>query len=287
MKDEEDFDFCTRSCCRHYFLQWYFLCRQWNTKSTGKIFSIQHHRQKSRKGKDGNKVDLWDSNGSESNGKSIMIPLGESPNGQLSQECLDAQDNGGVNKDYIDSDLYYEYSNLLANAPGPARLHWTVCDVDEPGFECPADFEITDRNALDGDAYISVPSDMLCNDDYIMFDVWIRVMGKPNQCLQITGWAQDFMDGNYYWFRSGTVYLSKKKGTTFEKINELFEVVYCSDPSNDGPPNGNRGTGTGCEVTPETMSVFNGAFQDYFWQFTNQGTKVVQVRLYERPDACQ
>ena len=99
------------------------------------------------------------------------------------------------------------------------------------------------------------------NGNAIKFDVYIRVMGKPLQCMEINGYV---FDGSYYYL-SGTVSLSKNKKTTFMKINELFDVHYCAP---------------GTEICNTVLNVFDDIFQDYFWELYNDGTKVVQVRIY-------
>jgi hypothetical protein len=137
-----------------------------------------------------------------------------------------------------------------------ARLNFVACDT------C-TDFAITDRNAIDdGNATIQVPASMLAESTRgILFDVYIRVMGKPLQCMEIEGYAYD---GSYY-YNSGSVYLSKKAKTTFVKINDLFDVYYC-DP--------------GATTCDNEISVFADVFDSYFWELYNDGTKVVQVRIY-------
>jgi hypothetical protein len=196
-----------------------------------------------------------DISGDTSNGRAIMIPL-KTVGTPSSLDCIDAQSTGGVK---IVDDVWPNYSSELP--ANNARLNFEVCE------EC-TDFAITDRDAIDdGNATIQVPASLLAESDKgILFDVYIRVMGKPLQCMEINGYAYD---GNYY-YNSGTVYLSKKAKTTFVKINDLFDVYYCgTDP-------------TTC-ITPTEISVFADVFQSYFWEMYNDGTKVVQVRIYARP----
>jgi hypothetical protein len=190
--------------------------------------------------------------GDTSNGRSIFIPLKTvgTPN---YLECGDAQNNNGVK---LVDDVWPNYSSdVPANN---ARIAFEVCET------C-SDFQISDRDAVDdGVATIQVPASMLdASTKGILFDVYIRVMGKPLQCMEINGYA---FDGNYY-FNSGTVYLSKKGKTTFVKVNDLFDVYYCdivTDPT----------------CSPTEISVFDDVFQSYFWELYNDGTKIVQVRIY-------
>jgi hypothetical protein len=193
-----------------------------------------------------------DIGGDTSNGKTIMIPLKTlgTPN---YLECANAQSTGGVK---LVDDVWPNYSSTVPE--NNARLNFVVCDT------C-TNFEITDRDAIDdGNATIQVPASLLDESTKgILFDVYIRVMGKPLQCMEINGYAYD---GNYY-YNSGTVYLSKKGRTTFAKINDLFDVWYCG------------GLTTTC-TSPTEISVFADVFQSYFWEFYNDGTKIVQVRIY-------
>jgi hypothetical protein len=195
----------------------------------------------------------------DSSGRTIMIPLKTTPGPSNFSGCDTAQENGGV---YFVDDIWPNYQSTVP--AGNAKLYFDVCQ------SCTS-FEITDRNAIDdGVARINVPASMLdATTKGILFDVYIRVMGKPLQCMEINGYAYD---GAYY-FHSGTVYLSKKARTTFTQINDLFNVYYCDY---DVSPSEN----TTCN---NEISVFSDVFASYFWNILNDGTKIVQVRIYARP----
>jgi hypothetical protein len=215
-----------------------------NTPNTQKLFQFNIIGKKKN-----------DISGDTSNGKAIMIPLKTvvTPN---YLQCQDAQGQGGAK---LVDDLWPNYSSELP--ANNARLNFEVCQ------DC-TDFAISDRDAIDdGNATIQVPASMLDETTKgILFDVYIRVMGKPLQCMEINGYALDADNSTYY--NSGTVYLSKKAKTTFIKINDLFDVYYC-DPG-------------ATECTNE-ISVFSDVFESYFWELYNDGTKVVQVRIYAQP----
>jgi hypothetical protein len=196
-----------------------------------------------------------DIGGDTSNGRSIMIPLKTQATPNYVQ-CGDAQSTGGVK---LVDDVWPNYSSTIPE--NNARLNFVVCDTCN-------DFAITDRDAIDdGNATIQVPASLLdATTKGILFDVYIRVNGKPLQCMEINGYAYD---GNYY-FNTGTVYLSKKAKSTFAKINDLFDVWYCDVAAN-------------ATCTPTEISVFADVFDNYFWELYNDGTKNVQVRIYARP----
>ena len=196
-----------------------------------------------------------DISGDDSKGRTIMIPLKTLGTPDY-MECEDAQDNEGV---ILVDDLVPTYSSSVP--ANNARLYFEKCATCN-------NFEIADRDAIeDGEATILVPTSMLDpTTKDILFDVYIKVMGKPLQCLEIDGYAYDNTQNLYFW--SGSVYLSKKAKTTFMKINEMFDVWWC-DTSN-------------CAGTKAEISVFADVFLNYFWELLNDGTKVVQVRIYPR-----
>lgn len=139
-----------------------------------------------------------------------------------------------------------------------------------------SDFAIADRDATDGEAKILVPESYLATiegqERAITFDVWIRVLGKPNQCMNIDAYAYDAGQALYFW--AGTVELQRLAGkSTFQKVNELFDVWWCD-------------VDTVTELciggTTEHLSVFDDVFSEYFWQIFNDGTRLVQVRITER-----
>lgn len=127
-------------------------------------------------------------------------------------------------------------------------------------------FEIIDRDATDSDgATIMVPVDPATGD--IKFDVYMRVLGKPNQCMNIKAYAYDLEQN--LWFLAGTVYVSRKTGkSTFVRANDLFRVWFCLVAD--------------CSNTASNLSVFNDVFESYFWSILNDGTRLVQVRLYQK-----
>ena len=69
--------------------------------------------------------------------------------------------------------------------------------------------------------------------------------------------------------------LNRKTGkATWVKVNYLFDVFWCDvDPI----------TNLCVAGTTEELSVFNDVFENYFWSILNNGTRLVQVRLYPKP----
>jgi hypothetical protein len=205
--------------------------------------------------------------GDDSNGRAIMVPLGERKvNKNSSFDCtLDGNDQ-----------FYYEEDVAGQNVAGiDSYILKGVKLVFEPTDSL--DFEILDRDATDGEARIRVPR-TTGQDVVDGVDVFIRILGKPYACMQIDGVAYDADQATTgVWYYSGHVTLNRKPGkSTFENINELFDVNYCDEWTQ------NTDLSWSCTGNWSEISVFDGVFDQYFWDIQNYGTRIVQVRLYPR-----
>ena len=171
--------------------------------------------------------------GDNSNGRTIMVPL-KTVTGPSQLAC----DADGV---VIVDDQAPTFST---SAPDTARIYFEVCE------NCTS-FEIADRDALDGRAKILVPGNVLGPNGEIEFDIYLRVLGKPNTCMEIGAYAYDQDQLLYFW--AGTAYISRKAGkSVFVKANDLFDVWFCQvDPVSHL-----------CTTTPAELSVFNDVFEE-------------------------
>lgn len=188
--------------------------------------------------------------GDDSNGRSIMVPL---RNATGPNEIVCEEDQVILTDDIAPT--------FQTQAPTGARIYF------KPGTT----FEIIDRDATDANgATIQVP--VAGEEATISFDIYLRVLGKPNTCMDIDAFAVDLDQGLFFW--AGRVDVNRKTGkSTFVKVNELFEVNFCQVDTDSGT----------CEPgTEELLSVFNDVFEDYFWNILNNGTRLVQVRIYPR-----
>ena len=206
--------------------------------------------------------------GDDSNGRAIMVPL-RNVGGTSNLVC-----QAGPNPDQQTVFVDDEYPTWVTQEPAGAKIYFV------PGDH----FEIMDRDACDSNgAKIMVPTidqtdplDPTKTQPVIAVDVFIRVLGKPNTCMNITGYAYDATQ--QLWFWSGTVYLNRSTGkSTFVKATDLFDVWWCDVVVN--PTTGALECAAGTEAE---LSVFNDVFETYFWNIINDGTRLVQVRLYPR-----
>jgi hypothetical protein len=184
-----------------------------------------------------------------SNGRAIMIPLKNS----RGPESITCEEDEVVLVD----DTAPDYSDT---EPTGAKIHFVAGDS----------FEIIDRDATDRDgAEIQVPTDTSTGEPVLSVGIWLRVLGKPNTCIDIDAYAYD-LNQNLYFF-AGSVDLNRKTGkATWVKVNDLFDVYFCEVDE----------FGDCIDGTTEELSVFNNVFEDYFWNILNDGTRIVQARLY-------
>jgi hypothetical protein len=197
--------------------------------------------------------------GDDSSGHSIMIPLRTVPGPDILKCNVD-----GVN--FVD-DTYPTPGTLAPS--GGAKIY----------FEGGENFEILDRDATDGEARIKLPVDSTTKA--LKFEVYMRVLGKPNKynpvtpegtvaCMNINAYVQDALDSSM-WYSTGTVTLVRGKGkSSFVRVTDLFAIWFCTEWDS---------THTTC-LTTTNLSVFADQFSDYFWQILNDGTRLVQMRIY-------
>ena len=220
--------------------------------------------------------------GDDSNGRAIMVPL-RNVNGQSELVCSEV--SGDDQNVFVDD----TYPTWTTQEPTGAKIY----------FQCGPSFDIMDRDACDSDgAKIQVecttapdPLNPDGTQDVIAYDVYIRVLGKPNTCMNITGYAYQLDDTHQLWFQTGTVYLNRSTGkSTFVKATDLFDVWWCDvqevndDLIGDNDGICEAGEECGCASDAQDLSVFNDVFDAYFWNILNNGTRLVQVRLYPKAE---
>jgi len=191
----------------------------------------------------------------KSNGRAIMIPLGIEKGKQIKAQRTCEFDDSILETAYFEEEAAkVQYVTDVSKIKG-VKLHF------EPS---PDGFGIEDRDATDGDATITVPE--VDEAGVWQYDVYVRALGKPNACMNISGWAEE----TGVWYYAGNIELNRKSGKP-ETVdaNKLFTVNYCPLDTNGD-----------CTKSVETLSVFNDIFNDYFWAIDNKGVRNLQVRIY-------
>lgn len=153
-----------------------------------------------------------------------------------------------------------------------------VCDGNgfDPAYDC-AGHQI--GRGMNGAVFqlpcnTAIPTDFGCagGTASASYQVWGRALGQPGGSATITTCAYDDL-GMLICSSENTVnvFLRGNGKQTFQDVTSQLTTLQgvCFDLA-----------GT---LTCGDVSLFNGALQDYFWQYDNNGLRLAQIRLYLNP----
>ena len=138
-------------------------------------------------------------------------------------------------------------------------------------------FQVMDANGTDGEAAFEMPADVATT-----YKVYARALGGPNGgSTKMTTCADGDVDEvteDGYVEVCSSISLTATSGSKpkFEEVSdELLTVSVLADV---------YGTDTNGDqvllVAAGTYNVFDPAMEDYFWQYDNNGLKLLQLRFY-------
>ncbi|HTF82363.1 MAG TPA: hypothetical protein VL947_11580, partial [Cytophagales bacterium] len=127
-------------------------------------------------------------------------------------------------------------------------------------------FAVLDANGTDGIAQFQLPSPDADNDGVTNYSVFARPLGTPGGTSTTTTCATDPLTGKVVCSNSSYVAVRNTGKTSFTNVSAQLLYVY-ADLDGDG--------------TAERYPLFDERLQDYFWQYDNNGMKVLQLRFYE------
>ena len=134
------------------------------------------------------------------------------------------------------------------------------------------DFLVTDANGTDGVAAFTLPGDVS-----MKYTVWARALGKPGGQVTITTCAELLVDGLIYEEVCSdepiTLTRTNKGAPKFIDVskNLLFITIYEPVLGDDGVT---------VLLPAGTYPLFDSALQGYFWDYDNNGMKLLQLRFY-------
>lgn len=128
------------------------------------------------------------------------------------------------------------------------------------------DFQVLDANCTDGVGRFQLPNPDPDNDGVTTYSVWARALGKPGGRSTTTTCATDPATGQLYCSLYTQVSVRSKGKSSFENVTKELLYIY-ADINNDG--------------TVERLPLFDDRLLDYYWQYDNNGLKLVQLRFYE------
>ena len=126
-------------------------------------------------------------------------------------------------------------------------------------------FGVLDANGTDGTASFQLPNPDPDGDGVTSYSVFARALGKPGGSSTMT---TCFTDSTGTWCSVYSAVMVRGTGkSSFDNVSKELLYVY-ADTNLDG--------------TLERYSLFSDALADYYWQYDNNGLKLVQLRFYEQ-----
>jgi len=131
-------------------------------------------------------------------------------------------------------------------------------------------FQVLDANGTDGRAEFQLPADVTAN-----YTVWARVPGNRGGSATITTCAEYAWDGTPIDISLCTsVTMSRQTHGKFTNVSDdLLYVTLTEDILNE---NGE------VVVKAGKYPLFDEALINYFWEYTNDGLKLLQLRFYPK-----
>ena len=130
-------------------------------------------------------------------------------------------------------------------------------------------FQVTDANGTDRDgAAFTLPNPDPENDGITEYSVWARALGKPGGSSTMTTCATEVETGDNICSSGSVVSVRSKGKSSFTNVSRDLLYIY-ADLDGNG--------------TDERYPLFDDALEDYYWNYDNNGLKILQLRFYEIP----
>src|SRR5213078_2946259 len=132
-----------------------------------------------------------------------------------------------------------------------------------------SEFTVIDKNGTDGEASFALPAPG-------SYTVWARALGTPGGKAKITTCATDITlsDPGTVCSTQNTVFVREAGHSKFQNVTDALTTIILD-------PVANAAAVTACGAT--TVSLFDPCLQGFFWQYDNNGLKLLQVRFYPNP----
>jgi hypothetical protein len=190
-------------------------------------------------------------------------------------------------------------NNQLSKGGGDDQNHIYLCnstngenDVNDP--RCDAwrashtnEFGVIDANATDGDGAILAVPDPCADDDPLTactpsYSVWARTHGPSGSatittCADETGTGFDGVDDVWCGSNGITLYAKTKKAVDI--TGNLLHMTVTIDGVTNPELAGCLGISTTTSTTLDVF-LFDRCFENYFWNYDNNGLKLLELRFY-------
>ncbi len=140
-------------------------------------------------------------------------------------------------------------------------------------LECGDDFAVLDKDGTDGSATLQLmdpyPDDVspgINTGEDPVYRIYIRALGKPGGSAVMTSGFTD--ENGIDWWSLESVSVERTKGLSRFSDETLKLTTIYVDITNDGIDN------------PVRYNLFGNSLWDYFWDYDNNGLKLLQMRIY-------
>jgi hypothetical protein len=140
------------------------------------------------------------------------------------------------------------------------------------------DFAVLDPDGTDGTAQFQLPNpvddangDGIDDDGKLGYSVYVRALGKPTGSASMTSC---FTDGTGTWCNAGDLVVSLNRtspGKFVDVSKQLLQVCVDVDATD--------------AVNLQLEPIFSDDEASYFWEYTNEGLRLAQMRFYPIPSA--
>jgi hypothetical protein len=146
----------------------------------------------------------------------------------------------------------------------------------------PGEFAVLDKNGTDGEAAFQLPNPDPDCDGTTSYSVFARALGKPGKDGTLMTGATYIDPGEdgvlgtaddvpVTMLSEDILVMVRNNGqSVFTNVSKELLYIYV-DITDDDVDN------------PKRYPLFDPRLQDYFWQYDNNGLKIVQLRFYEIP----
>jgi len=167
-----------------------------------------------------------------------------------------------------------EKENMEANASGHVilvPLEGRICKI----MLTEGEFAVLDKNGTDGEAAFQLPCPVENETDNVtLYSVWARGLGKIGGKASMRTGAVDPETGEVvYTSEDYILEVERTQGKQhFVNVSKNLLFIYIEeDIWVDGV----------LVIAAGRYPLFSDALQDYFWEYTNNGLKLLQLRFYE------
>jgi hypothetical protein len=127
-------------------------------------------------------------------------------------------------------------------------------------------FNVLDSDGTDGSARLQLLDPYPGTTNTSVYKIYVRALGKPGGSMTMTsGFVDEY--GNY-WYSLENVSLTRNKGKAVFSDKTLELTTIYADITDDGVYN------------PVRYNLFDNALYNYFWNYDNNGLKLLQLRFY-------